>query len=355
MAALLVGIAWLPLLALAASEGSLLRTGAAVPLLGDYAMLSKLLVAMPLLILAAPQSDALLRSAIRQLVQSDLVRDARRPSLEAILARIRQLRDSSVPELLCLALAFVPLLAGLSLPGVMPGLHDWHTAPSGALSAAGQWYYWVSVPIFRFVGLIWLWRFLLWCYLLWRLSRIDLDLQPAHADGAGGIGYLGWAQQRFAIMALAGGFVLCGYCFNHVMYLNETVYGMKHLLAGYVIGSTLLLVAPLLLMSPRMMKEKRHVLMKYNTLGNRTVRLFDRRWRRGQRSEDATTLLDKGDASALADFNSVYAVIVSMSVVPVTRWNMLGIALYAAAPLIPLIFLAMSLDELVQKLVGILV
>lgn len=286
VAALLVGISLIPLIALAAWEGTLLRTGAAVPLLGDYAVLSKLLVAMPLLILAAPKSDALLRNAIRQLAQSELISGCRRPSIDAILVRTRRLRDSNVPELLCLALAIVPLFTSLPVQGLLPGQHDWHTAPSGSMSAAGQWFHWVSVPIFRFVGLIWLWRFALWSYLLWRLSRIDLDLHPAHADGAAGIGYLGEAQKRFAIMSLAGGVVLCGYCFNHALYLGETLHGMRHLLAGYVLGSTLLLVAPLLLMSPRMIKVKRHALLKYNVLGSRTVRLFDRRWQKGQQAED---------------------------------------------------------------------
>ncbi len=44
-----------------------------------------------------------------------------------------------------------------------------------------------------------------------------------------------------------------------------------------------------------------------------------------------------------------------MSVLPLNRWNLLWIALHAVVPLLPLVLLAMSVDELARKLLGILV
>ncbi|MCL1633966.1 hypothetical protein M2650_04825 [Luteimonas sp. SX5] len=354
VAAILIGIAFLPLLAISTWEGTLLGQHAAMPLLGDYAVLSRFLLAMPMLILAAPWSDRILRGAARQLAYSDLTRRGRRSSLAAIFVAMRRLRDSNLPELVCVALAVLPSLAALAVPGAATGHADWRMSDTGSLSAAGQWFNAVSVPAFRFVALIWLWRFCLWAYLLWRLSRIELDLHPAHPDGAGGLGFLGLAQERFGALSAAGGLVLLGYCINRILYYGETVAGLTHLLAGYIIGSTMLLVAPLLLLAPRMMAAKRHALMKYDALGNRTVRAFDRRWRRGRQAADAATLLDQADASGLADFTSVYGTVRSMSIVPVTRWNLLWIAVHGAVPLTPLIFFAMSVDELVRKLFGIL-
>lgn len=353
VAAILIGASFLPLLAISAWEGTLLTPPPAMPLLGDYAVLTRFLLAMPLLILAAPWSDTILRGAIRQLAHSDLVRSDRRPPLDAIFARMRRLRDSNLPELLCFVLAIAPALAVFSAPGAVSA-SDWRTSDPGSLSVAGQWFDLVSVPIFRFVTLIWLWRLCLWGYLLWRLSRIELDLHPAHPDGAAGLGFLGLAQERFGAISASGGFVLLGYCINRILYHQETVPGMIHLLAGYIIGSTLLLIVPLLLVAPKMMASKRHALMKYGALGNRTARAFDRRWRRGEPATDAATLLDQADASGLADFTSVYGTVRSMSIVPVTRWNLLWIAAHAAVPLLPLAFFAMSVDELIRKLFGIL-
>jgi hypothetical protein len=164
------------------------------------------------------------------------------------------------------------------------------------------------------------------------------------------------AQERFAILALAGGVLLAGACFNHMQYLGGSLYGLRHLLAGYVIGATLLLAAPLLLLMPMMLRAKRHALYRFDALGNRAAAVFDQRWQRTvQDATAADTLLDHGDASAFADFSGVYKGLSSMSVLPLTRWNLLWIALHAIVPLLPLVLLAMSVDELAQKLIGILV
>ncbi|MET0813885.1 MAG: hypothetical protein ABWX88_01705 [Pseudoxanthomonas sp.] len=355
VAGLMFVVSFVPLLVLSAADGSLLSHGRSIPLLGDYAALSRFLIVVPLLILAAPYSDALLRGAIRQVAHSGLVRPSRQDALDSALARVRKLRDSNIPELLCFVLALLPLLRPQSSLSFLGGAPDWRTAPDGLLTDAGRWFELVSVPIFRFVAFIWAWRFLLWSYLLWRLARLRLDLHPAHPDGAGGIGFLGVAQQRFAVLPLAGGILLCGACINHIKYLGETVAGMKHLLIGYVVGSTVLLLLPLLLLSPLMMKAKRHALLKYNALGNRAIRLFDRRWRRGEADQDGDSLLDKGDASALADFTGVYEKLSAMSMAPMTRWTVVWVALHAALPLLPLLLFAMSIDELARKLMSILI
>ncbi|MET1162552.1 MAG: hypothetical protein ABWY48_08405, partial [Pseudoxanthomonas sp.] len=196
VAGLMFVVSFVPLLVLSAADGSLLSHGRSIPLLGDYAALSRFLIVVPLLILAAPYSDALLRGAIRQVAHSGLVRPSRQDALDSALARVRKLRDSNIPELLCFVLALLPLLRPQSSLSFLGGAPDWRTAPDGLLTDAGRWFELVSVPIFRFVAFIWAWRFLLWTYLLWRLARLRLDLHPAHPDGAGGIGFLGVAQQR---------------------------------------------------------------------------------------------------------------------------------------------------------------
>jgi len=355
MAAALVVISLAPLVVLTARAGTLWTLPPGMPLLGDYATLARVLLAMPLLVIAAPRSDTLLRNAFRQLTRAGLVPPQRQGRLTALLAKVRRWRDGWLPEALCVVIAWLPLLFGTDSVSLLPGVADWRLE-HGALTAAGRWYEWVAVPLFRLVALLWLWRFVLWTGLLWRLPRVGLALHAEHPDGAGGLAFLGMAQERFAVLALAGGILVAGACVNHVHYLGESLYDLRHLLAGYVIGATLLLVAPLLVMMPSMMRAKRHALYRFDALGNRAAALFDQRWRSGSRQEaDTDSLLDHGDASAFADFSGVYKGLASMSVLPLNRWNLLWIALHAVVPLLPLVLLAMSVDELARKLLGILV
>jgi hypothetical protein len=354
LALLLVVLSLVPMLLLATAGNMLWPRPPAMALLGDYATLARLLLALPLLILAAPRADALLRSALRQLTHASLVHPRRQARLQALLQRVRRGRDSRWPELVCIALAFVPLCFHGGVVSLLPGVADWRTQ-AGTLTPAGQWYAWVAMPLFRLVALLWLWRLVLWTMLLWRLPSVGLLLHAEHPDRSGGLAFLGLAQERFSMLAAAGGLILAGACLNHTTYLGESLYDLRHLLAGYVIGVTLLLVAPLLLLTPTLIRARRHALYRFDALGNRAAALFDRRWRAASEvTAGDESLLDHNDASAFADFSAVYQGVVAMSVIPVTRWNLLSIALPAALPLLPLVLLAMSVDELVAKLAGIL-
>jgi len=355
LAGILLVVSLGPLLVLAARDGSLWPQAPRMQLLGDYATLARVLLALPLLVIAAPRSDALLRNAFRQFTHAGLVPPHRQGRMEALLGRVRRWRDGWLPETLCVMIAWAPLLFGGDHASLLPGVADWRL-DHGALTAAGRWYEWVAVPLFRLVGLLWLWRFLLWTCVLWRLPRCGLVLHAEHPDGAGGLAFLGVAQERFAVLALAGGLLVAGACVNHVQYLGDSLYTLRHLLAGYVVAVTLLLVAPLLLLMPTLMRAKRHALYRFDALGNHAAALFDARWQPAQQQTPAAdSLLDHGDASALADFSAVYKDLAGMSVLPLNRWNLLWIALHAVIPLLPLVLLAMSVDELARKLLGILV
>lgn len=355
VAGILLVVSFGPMLVLAARAGTLWPQPPRMALLGDYATLARVLLALPLLVIAAPRSDALLRNAFRQLTHSSLVPARRQKRMDALLAKVRRWRDGWLPEALCVLIAWAPLLFGGDSVSLLPGVADWRLE-HGVLTAAGHWYEWVVVPLFRLVALLWLWRFVLWTCVLWRLPRSGLVLHAEHPDGAGGLAFLGLAQERFAVLALAGGLLLAGACINHVHYLGDSLYDLRHLLAGYVIAATLVLVAPLLLLMPTMMRTKRHALYHFDALGNRAADLFDQRWPSAQPPDTGSeSLLDHGDASAFADFSGVYKGLAAMSVLPMTRWNLLWIALHAILPLLPLVLLAMSVDELASKLIGILV
>ena len=68
---------------------------------------------------------------------------------------------------------------------------------------AGNYFFWLSLPVFQFMLIRWYYRLLLWCRFLWRVSRLDLDLVPAHPDRAGGLGFLGINTYAFAPLLLS--------------------------------------------------------------------------------------------------------------------------------------------------------
>jgi hypothetical protein len=352
---ILLALTFVPLAMYCALDGTLWRSGHGIPLLRDYAVLSRFLIALPVLVLLAPYSDEVLRQAARQFGHASLVAPSRQAAVRRELAKVRLLRDARTPEVVCLLVALAAsAIYGPTLGDRLPGVTSWVMDADGRLSQGALWLHYVAMPLFRFVVLVWVWRLLLWTLLLWKLMRLRLDLHASHPDGAAGLGFLGRAQERFAVLSLANGFVLCGAFANHMLYLGESIFGLRYLIAGYVAGSSALVLAPLLLLAPTMVRVKRHALLRYDALGNRAARTFDRRWPRGVAAGDTRELLDSPDASALCDFTGVYGTIKNLPAVPIGRWSIVRIVLYAAAPLAPLLLLVFSVDELAERLFGLL-
>lgn len=355
VAILLVAATFVPLLVLCGRDGTLLAGAVTMPLLGDWFVMFRFLLALPLLVLAAVGADTKLRIAVGQLFRSGIVARRDRERFGAILTMARRARDSFLPEMACLGLAFLPTLARAILPELTRSAHatlDSWQFTGGAMSAAGEWAESVAGPLFRFVVLLWLWRFMLWAWMLWRFSRLHMQLRPTHPDRSGGVAFLGQAQVRFACLATAGGFVVSGYCINLMRYSGDSLFDLRHLIAGYVVGSTMALLAPLLVMTVPLARAKRHGLSKYGLLGHRLADDFERQWRRGS---DAS-MLDSPSPSALADYGGgAYATVASMRTVPVSRRNLLALLFAATVSFLPMLFFAMSLDELAQRLFSILV
>ena len=85
LSVLLVTATFVPLLVLCGRDGTLLAGTVAMPLLGDWFVMFRFLLALPLLVLAAAGADAMLRTAIGQLFRSGLVADRDRPRFGAVL------------------------------------------------------------------------------------------------------------------------------------------------------------------------------------------------------------------------------------------------------------------------------
>jgi len=340
---------------LAWRAGTLLPGGVKLPFAADWFVLSRFLFAMPLLVLAARFSDRMLSHAVRQFSTSGVVAVESRPQYERILAVALRARDAYWPELLCLVLAVAPAvlasLAGAATEIASAQHSYWRFDAAGDFTPAAVWMELVSAPLFRFVLLLWLWRFLLWTWMLWRLSRLPLALRATHPDHACGLAFLGLAQSRFAIISAAGAMVLCGNGMNQMVYGGAKITSFQYEIAVYVVTSTALLLGPLLLLSLALARTKVLDMARYDAMGQRLVQAFDVQWD----DMPATAMLDCPSPQTMADFSSVHENIRATAIVPVNRWHFLRMLAAALLPFAPLLFISMSIDELLGRMLSVLV
>lgn len=353
--ALLVALTWLPLVALTAAAGTLLP-GTGLPLLRDIGINVRLLIALPLLVIAEQSVGRRIRMVLREFRGSGLLPPAAVPAFDAAVARLRRGRDSSLAELLLLALAIGgPLAAYFSgaLEGRIAGGGDaWSGMPDGGISLAGKWFFLVAAPIFQFHLYRWGYRVLLWGMFLRRLSTLDLSLHPAHPDLAGGLGLLSSCQQSFATVFLAIGVVLSGTLANQILHAGALVKQFNAVIGAYIVLAALVTFAPLLLFSRALAALKRSGMLTYAGAATRMLGQFDHAWT-AHWSEPPSRALDL-DPSMVTDFASIHANVLRLRTMPIDPRDVMSFVVLTALPFVPLLLMEMSLKELFKLLAGVL-
>jgi hypothetical protein len=222
----------------------------------------------------------------------------------------------------------------------------WRATPAGDPTWAGWWYHLVSLPMFQFLFWRWCWRLVIWSYLLWRISRLDLQLIPTHPDAAGGLAVLGVAHVDLAPFAFAGCAVLSASYAEQMLYAGVPPAAFAVSFTAAVVGTTLMLTAPLLLFMPRLVDAKQRALLEYGTLAATYTRAFAAKWLPADRPPDEP-ILGTPDLQSLADLGSSFDLIRNMMTVPIAKYQLLLLAASAALPFAPLVLLAFPLDQLI--------
>jgi hypothetical protein len=342
-------LTWTPLAVLAAltAVSGLAHSRVAVPFFSDLGTHVRLLVAIPLFFAAEAWVGPRLGGFLGQMVESRLVLPEDMPALDAAVSGAMRLRDSLTAEVALVVVTIVTISTGVRLD--LPGdASTWRTT-GGVLTWAGFWYAAVSRPIFQFLCWRWLWRLVIWTTLLWRLSKLNLQLVSTHPDLAGGLGYLGVAHSYFGTLGFAASAVLSASFSEQVLFAGQQPQSFLTLIGAIVLINLLVFLGPLLCFTPRLLEVKRRGLREYGIVAAAYTHLFEEKWVR-RREETVESLLGADDIQSLADMANSFAIVRSMHLAPFGLPLILWLALSAVAPMVPLLFFRFSPEELLLQL-----
>jgi len=296
-----------------------------------------------------------MRPVVRQFLDRGLISDASRAKFDAAMASARRLRNSAAAEVLIIV--FVYLVGILYIWPRFGGLNvaTWAAVPADGgrrLSPAGWWFVCVSLPVFEFVLLRWYFRLFVWIRFLWQVTRCELDLIPTHPDRTGGLGFLSNTVIAFAPLLVAHGALLAGWIAARIFFEGATLMDFKVEL-GVVPGALLLAVlGPLVLFMPHLAHTRRAGLRAYGALAQRYVREFDDKWLRGG-APAGESLVGSADIQSLADLANSFEIVRGMRFVPFDRDTVVRLAVMTLLPATPLVLTMVSLEELLKRLLGI--
>jgi hypothetical protein len=348
-------LAWVPLLVFSLLDGVAFGNAIKVPFLYDFPTSVRLLLAVPLLIVAEVVIEARTVEAVRHFAQSGLLGEKDFPELEAMIQKGLKMRSSRVAEgIILIVVIFGTAFLRLEFSG-SSSTWQFLVSPSGVTrTMAGWWHLFVSLPIFQFLVGRWMWRYLIWCWFLWRVSRLGLNLIPTHPDRAAGLGFLGEAQTKFGIIILALSSILSAHLGEEILFGGASLAGYKMVIAGYAVLILVVFLGPLLFFSDKLFDVYRRGILEYGALANQYVQSFDRKWIRGE-APGGEALIGSSDIQSLADLANSFQVVQEMRFAPLDlKMTVLPMLAFTVAPLLPLALTVLPFEEIIASLIKIL-
>ncbi len=134
---------------------------------------------------------------------------------------------------------------------------------------AGYWLAFVSVPFFQFFLLRWYVQFLIYCWFLFRVSRLKLNLVALHPDRPAGLAFVAEYTVAFTPLLFAQSAVFASQIADRILYNGESLLTSELTIVGLVIFPVAAVVAPLLSFTLPLIRTKRKGLEKYGAFASR--------------------------------------------------------------------------------------
>ncbi len=311
----------------------------------------RLLGALPLFFLCETWVFPRMAEFVRDIVRAGLVPEGEVPALQSAIRMAGRLKEFWLVEALFLCVAFASPLFDtvLGTPGQTGNMGALLSASEGRVGGILIWYASFCLPLVRFLILRWLWHLALWCFFLWRVQKLRLNLIPTHPDQTAGLGYLEVVHEHFAPLVVAVSLVYSASFAENLVSGAMAFEALYALIPLVLLGVATLFIGPLFIFSPKLWVCRITGWRRYMELSSRYVEAFDRKWVKGE-NPAAEPLIGTPDMQSLADLNNSVTVVREMRWVPMGRRLLMSLAAAVIVPLLPLLLLKYPITELAEKL-----
>jgi hypothetical protein len=341
----LIAISWLPLFIITA----LLNAGGLQSLLMDYRVHARLLIAVPVLLIGEIVMESRFRQVFSYLRESGLLDVHDMAYMDGVVANLVRLRDAYLPEIIIVALIFVRLaLRYRALVDTTPWMGQ--ELGSGYHFTVAGWYgALVSAPLFTFLLALAFWRWMLWTFFAFKLSRRNLKVVATHPDERGGLSFLAISISAFAPIVFAVCTVV-GATWRHDV-LGHGAHILNFKLSAIVLVVLILLIAlgPLLFFVPRLAALRRSGVLEYGILGQLQSTEFQKKWILHRAGHEAEFFLAP-EINILTGFGNKYEKIGRLLPFPADKGSLYGLAASIAIPALTVVLTEIPIAVVLQDL-----
>jgi len=349
-ARVIVAAAWVPTALFAAASGLQFLRG----FLLDFAAQSRLLVVIPLLIVAEPWMIQQWGHIAAQFLAANLITKEDIPTFQEAFVIFNRRRHFLLAQVFivlaiyAVAIAVIPHLGKVDIPPWCSGTHI-----MGRLSIPGICYLLVSLPFLFYLVLRWLWNLALWSLFLHRVSRLRLQLIPAHADQMGGLSFLEASLRTYRPFGFAIGTIVAGAIANQIVHANESITTFKSTAVFVAAVVVVICAGPLCTFYKALLDAKKRGTFLYGAFGVGVGKQFETKWLRAD-SQTSQEMLEAPDFSATIDSLSVVGNVRQMKLLPFGLQSITPLIVVTLLPAIPLALAIIPFDLLVDKAIKLL-
>ncbi len=354
-AALSVALAaWLPPAVLAVAQSLIDERYHGFSFFTDFTSHTRYLAAIGVMIATERYASGRISLLIRQFLDAGLIPRDSTPAFTAALESADRRSASALAEGLLLIAALVWSGVTTSYAVALSGASWDGTVVEGvvSLSWAGQAARFVGTPLFVFLTLRWLWRFLVWTALLYRVSRLPLRLMPLHPDRSAGLGFLAIYPSVFTGFVFAQSAVVASSMVKELSLARHSSDTVWFAVAGWLAVNLFLFIGPLLVFVRPLYRARERAVLDYGRLANQHHLAFDRRWIGEKRSGEE--LLGSPDPSSVSDLNASVQAALTLRVVPIDIAAAAQLVVAAGIPMLAVVATQIPLVEVGRWIFGVI-
>jgi hypothetical protein len=265
--------------------------------------------------------------------QADLLEPSDEARMDRVLEQLKRLRDAFLPELIILFLMAIDVRFNMTNHAVLdttPWLGRWsgdsyHFTPAAWYGVA------VGAPLWNFLLGLALWRWLMWAFFAFKLSRMQLKLVASHPDKRGGLSFLGLMVMAFAPIAFAASSVIASNWRHEILHHGARLVDFKLSAIVLVMIIALVAIGPLLFFVPRLAALRQEGILQYGILGQLHSSEYHEKWIKHRAGHEADFLVAP-ESNTLTGFGNSYEKIGQLNPFPVDMGSLYGLAIAVAIP-----------------------
>ncbi len=349
-AIILVLIAWLPPALLSVVDYLYNGSERALSYFSDYTAYIRFWLAIGVMVMTERSAHFRLTPVVNQFFHARLICEESMERFRAAVKKADDRSSSAIAELVLLLMLYLAAIFTAKFDLELGGF-DWDgriVEGNAEYSMAGLWSHWISKPLFLFLLLRWCWRFAVWGWLLFQVSRMRLQLVAYHPDRSGGLGFLCVYPMVFSGLIFAVSSVVAAQLVSEIYNAGISRELLQPLILAWIVFVLLIFIGPLAVFVRPLYQLREQAMFGLGRIASEHQAAFQKKWMASQAA--GGDLLGSADVSSASDLAPIAASPYSMRVLPVTLTAVIYLALTAGAPMLAVLATQMPLSEFLDFL-----